>query len=638
VRPDTIVGHCVGRRIYRAVAAGVLGRDIKQAVTFASSVVCYSRRISPADGNRASESPREWVERCHDSVGGRVLGDVEHSVAGNPDDEARIRDWSEGLDIGECGCADLVELSQAFVVDPDIRSHLGDPFSASSGRKRDVCYEFARPAQHFDKVGPTVCDERAVGSARQPSDFRAWGIGGRSSVPRWSRVDKGIAGVGHRGYDENYCNQKQKSPSRSFAQQTGFQEWRTLHSLASLLLFKRSRFVLRGPIWRYPRPEPELEKDVRVAGPQMGLKLNLCLSIASSKAASGFGLAKTAVHSSRLSPSWRGRLYQMKLNTYITAHEFNLESLNARSPERSGDDNETRQFNILRAEAAILLQTKKYNEALICAKRASTIRPDDPRPYIQIAYALAYLKDPNSSYWAKKAISLEPDNGLWFGALADTYTLSGKWKKALEPMQKAVELSPLDPALQSGLGLCFLREGRPKNAMPFLQKAVELDPEKPDFHIQLSAGLLLLGKREESELHLKKALELKPDSVQAQVALGMRMLLEGKAQGAEGVFREALRLDPQSTNAKVGLGLATMRQPALQHFLVRYSMRLAVSRYRRVVWTVSVITFADFLLVFPNSLEWPASLVTIALFAWLVYFALSWRVAKSLGKRRSHDV
>ena len=96
---------------------------------------------------------------------------------------------------------------------------------------------------------------------------------------------------------------------------------------------------------------------------------------------------------------------------------------------------------------------RRYPEAIAYAQRAIAIFPDNPFPYIQIAIAMAYMKDPASSEWARKAISKAPENGHCWAALSDTFNLQGKWAEGLEPMRKAVaerllrghnELSPED--------------------------------------------------------------------------------------------------------------------------------------------------------------------------------------------------
>src|SRR6266571_917850 len=131
-------------------------------------------------------------------------------------------------------------------------------------------------------------------------------------------------------------------------------------------------------------------------------------------------------------------------------------------------------FNNLYTQATVLYQTKRYSETIAYAQKALAILPQDPRPYAIIGLAMAYMKNPEASEWAKKAITKDPTNGLYHGCLADTYTIRGKWKEGLEPMREAVSLSPENPSLQSGLGLCLLRTKKFREAVPYLQRAVEL--------------------------------------------------------------------------------------------------------------------------------------------------------------------
>jgi tetratricopeptide (TPR) repeat protein len=213
-----------------------------------------------------------------------------------------------------------------------------------------------------------------------------------------------------------------------------------------------------------------------------------------------------------------------------------------------------RQFERLCRQADFLLHTKRYALCIDYALKALAIILDDPRPHVQIAYAKARLKDSEAPEWARKAIALEPENAQWHAALADTYSILGKWHEALTPMQDAVKLDPEKPGFQSGMGQCLTFLGKAKEALPYLERALELNPQSAVTHARMSVALFKTGDTKGSSQHLRKALELKPDDPNLQTLLGWEYTRKGKRKQGNEAFYEALRIDPKMASAKLGIG------------------------------------------------------------------------------------
>src|SRR5262249_6064860 len=57
--------------------------------------------------------------------------------------------------------------------------------------------------------------------------------------------------------------------------------------------------------------------------------------------------------------------------------------------------------------------------------------------------------------------------------------------EAIPPLQKAVDLAPLDPTCRMRLGMAYLRSGKLAEAQPHLEEAVRLAPDDPAGHYQL---------------------------------------------------------------------------------------------------------------------------------------------------------
>lgn len=291
---------------------------------------------------------------------------------------------------------------------------------------------------------------------------------------------------------------------------------------------------------------------------------------------------------------------------------------------------ERAQFNGLRKQADILLHTRRYGEAITHAKRALELFPDDPRPCIQIAYALARTKNPEAPEWARKAIAKDPDNAVWWGSLSEVFTWLDRWEDALDPMLKAVELDPRSSTLQSGLGLCLIHQKKFKEAIPHLEKALQLNPLNPYTHQRLGLALKRTRHKKEGEQHLRKALELAPDNADIQASLGWDMLLKGMGREAGEAFREALRLDPEQAGPKLGLGDPEGWKVGWNDRLLRASIRLLTVPYRKPLAILHLILLGMILIFMPRQLG-PLNVV-IAM--WCFFFIAAPATIRRIAKKR----
>ncbi len=290
-------------------------------------------------------------------------------------------------------------------------------------------------------------------------------------------------------------------------------------------------------------------------------------------------------------------------------------------------------FERLRRQAEFLLQNKRYSQAIDYALKARAIFPDDPRPYIQVAYAKARLKDQDAPNWARKAITMEPDNALSHVALSDAYLILNRWNEALTPMQEAVKIDPGNSRIQSGMGHCLILLDKYKEAIPYLRRALELNPEDAYSHARMSVALFNTGDKKGSEHHLQTALELKPDDPQLHSQLGWRFQRKGKRKEAKGAFYEALRLDPQLAPAKLGIGARLGSKFSLAEIFLRSAFlgpqgkRLFVLRLG-----MALILLEETSITVHGLYLWPVWGVELILI--FALYRIARRVLKLLARRR----
>jgi tetratricopeptide (TPR) repeat protein len=135
---------------------------------------------------------------------------------------------------------------------------------------------------------------------------------------------------------------------------------------------------------------------------------------------------------------------------------------------------------------------------------------------------------------AERAIALEPQNGIGYGAFATYRNLVEQDPAAaLALAEKARALSPGDPELLRPLAIAERQQGRMKEALQYMREAVQRDPRNA-ITVHLLADALLWARRyDESRDAADRALALAPDVSEmienrAMVSLAQGDLTEGR--------------------------------------------------------------------------------------------------------------
>lgn len=127
---------------------------------------------------------------------------------------------------------------------------------------------------------------------------------------------------------------------------------------------------------------------------------------------------------------------------------------------------------------------------------------------------------------------------------------------ALEPMQRAAQLSPTDAEAHANLGIVFAALTRPTEAEAAYRHALALDPRFAPAHGNLGAALQAQGRLDEAEASYRRAIALKPDYARAHGNLGAVLQEQQRFADAEACFRTVLRLQPKNAEGQVNLGNA----------------------------------------------------------------------------------
>ena len=155
---------------------------------------------------------------------------------------------------------------------------------------------------------------------------------------------------------------------------------------------------------------------------------------------------------------------------------------------------------------AELEREERYNEAVRLYEEARDLMPDDVDPYL---------------------------------ALARAYAAQGEWSKALEQLEKAVEVDAEDAGAQRELGVMLCRRQEYEPCVEALEKAVELAPDDSLNRYWLGLAYQQSAQQGENRAHEQyvEALRIDPEFGLAHLALGR---LYRSQPGNEALALEAL--------------------------------------------------------------------------------------------------
>ncbi len=128
-----------------------------------------------------------------------------------------------------------------------------------------------------------------------------------------------------------------------------------------------------------------------------------------------------------------------------------------------------------------------------------------------------------------------------------------------EHMLKMLGNDPYSAVIFYRLGNVYRELGDDQKALESLNRALQVDPEMPEVHQSLGEVLYKMGETSEAVAHYNAALRLVPDDFQTHHNLGVALATQGKFEEAAVQFSEAVRLIPRSVNAQRNLAQALAR-------------------------------------------------------------------------------
>lgn len=167
---------------------------------------------------------------------------------------------------------------------------------------------------------------------------------------------------------------------------------------------------------------------------------------------------------------------------------------------------------LLLSEADLLREEEKYSEAMGLYDTALSALPNDT----SLLYGRAMLAAEMGKLDLlerdlRSILQREPDNAQVLNALGYTLTdRTDRHQEALGYIERALELSPREPAILDSMGWVHYRLGNPREAVQYLQSASELSGDA-EIAAHLGEVLWAIGQEQRARAIWKKALETDPN-------------------------------------------------------------------------------------------------------------------------------
>ena len=132
-----------------------------------------------------------------------------------------------------------------------------------------------------------------------------------------------------------------------------------------------------------------------------------------------------------------------------------------------------------------------------------------------------------------KALELEPRNKLYWYNLAHIYLTLGQYDEAAERFERVLDFDPHSALTLYSLGLALAKHGSHQAALDRLQQAVEINPQYEDAHYQLGTVYRALGRLDEAAAAYERCLSFNPNHRYASYGLGQVYMQLGQREAAQ---------------------------------------------------------------------------------------------------------
>jgi len=174
----------------------------------------------------------------------------------------------------------------------------------------------------------------------------------------------------------------------------------------------------------------------------------------------------------------------------------------------------------LYAQLTSAFKQRAWQRAQQLAERLLPLAPDHAGVhYIAGMAALELQQMPVALEYLRKAVVLDPVQVDFMVQFANALTLANRNRDAKVVADRAMTLSPQDPAKLDTLGVIYTQVGDYVSAVTVFRRAATLAPRHADYRYNLATAMLSVGDIDASEVEIETCLALDPHCWRAHLSL-----------------------------------------------------------------------------------------------------------------------
>lgn len=199
-----------------------------------------------------------------------------------------------------------------------------------------------------------------------------------------------------------------------------------------------------------------------------------------------------------------------------------------------------------------------YEDAIGFLEKAVELDPTFAMAYGYLAFSYNWLGNIGASNKAiKKAKALSQkttEKERFFIEANHARLIERNPEKVLNIVQQAAKKYPKEKLFHHWLGVLYRIDGKYDKAVEQYNKALELDPNYGEAHNELGYAYLFMRNFEKSLEHFKKYASLNPDDANPRDSMAEAYFLMGRLDEAIAKYKEALEIKPDwlGTSMKIG--------------------------------------------------------------------------------------
>jgi tetratricopeptide (TPR) repeat protein len=268
-----------------------------------------------------------------------------------------------------------------------------------------------------------------------------------------------------------------------------------------------------------------------------------------------------------------------------------------------------------------LVELKRHPAAIAELKKALSLDPEHFLALVLLCGCYIDTKDKKLSLVnAQKLVSVYPSEDIAHYYLALAWDLNGEPLKAMEEIRAAIEIDPYDADYFGFVAALYIENRDYKKALDFVEKGLEVNPENLLCLNHRTLILTKLGRKDEMVSAAEDTLSASPDNWYSHANVGWSYLQSSDHKKAREHFVEALRLNPNAGHAQDGMKESLKAHNIVFRWYLNYAFWMA-DKGDKVQWVV-IIGFIFVRRIFSSLAQTYSAFYFLVAFMFLLVYSM----------------